>query len=295
MGSGRWNSGTWDTYSASARTMSADELYRSRSVQQAYDTKVIKMRESRDSADNPNSTPIIIGLDVTGSMGRLAVDLAKTGLGVTIQELYDRKPVTDPHVMIMAIGDACYDRAPLQATQFEADNRLVEQLTGLYLEGGGGGNQFESYDLPWIFASRLTSVDAFDKRGVKGYCITMGDELPPQHRGYTKAELAGVFGEDIGGQLTMSPAEALAEARQKYNVFHLIIKQGSFCRSSFGRVKAEWRELMGNRAIIVEDIRFIPQIIISLIQVNEGAEPEDVIGSWQDSEIGAAVRIALFE
>ncbi len=295
MGSGRWSSSTWDDYSRTASTMSARDLYRSNSVQRAYDSKVIKLRESRDSQDNPNSTPIIIGLDVTGSMGRLAVDLAKNGLGITIQELYDRKPVSDPHVMIMAIGDACHDRAPLQATQFEADNRLVEQLTGLYLEGGGGGNQFESYDLPWIFASRFTSIDSHEKRGVKGYCITMGDELPPQHTGYRPQELAGVFGDEVSGQLSMPPAVALEEAQQKYNVFHLIIKQGSFCRSAFDRVKSAWRELMGGHAIIVSDIRYIPQIIISLIQVNEGAEPDDVIASWEDQAAKAAVHTALYE
>jgi hypothetical protein len=295
MGSGRWSSTTWDAYSRTASTKSARDLYRSNSVQRAYDSKVIKLRESRDSQDNPNSTPIIIGLDVTGSMGQLAVDLAKNGLGITIQELYDRKPVSDPHVMIMAIGDACHDRAPLQATQFEADNRLVEQLTGLYLEGGGGGNQFESYDLPWIFASRFTSIDSHEKRGVKGYCITMGDELPPQHDGYRPQELAGVFGDEVSGQLSMSPAVALEEAQQKYNVFHLIIKQGSFCRSAFDRVKSAWRELMGGHAIIVSDIRYIPQIIISLIQVNEGAEPDDVIASWEDQAAKAAVHTALYE
>jgi hypothetical protein len=86
----------------------------------------IKMRESRDSDDNLPSTPIIVGIDVTGSMGVLAETLVKRGLKPLFEEILDRKPVTDPHVMAMAIGDAWCDRAPLQVTQFEADISVAE-------------------------------------------------------------------------------------------------------------------------------------------------------------------------
>ena len=71
--------------------------------------------------------------DVTGSMGMIADALARKGLGTMVEEILARKPVSDPHIMCMGIGDVLYDRAPLQVTQFEADIRIAEQLEKLWL------------------------------------------------------------------------------------------------------------------------------------------------------------------
>ena len=141
------------------------------------------MRESRDSGEHPASRPIIVGLDVTGSMGFLADKMAREGLGTLFQSILDRKPVTDPQVMFAAIGDVNVDRAPLQISQFESDNRIVEQLTQIYLEGGGGGNGSESYSLLWYFAANHTVHDAYEKRGQRGYLFTIGDDCPPPEIG----------------------------------------------------------------------------------------------------------------
>jgi hypothetical protein len=82
--------------------------------------------------------------------------------------------------MFMAIGDANCDKAPLQVSQFEADKRIIDQLTQIYLEHSGGGNDFESYNLPWYFAANHTVHDSMEKRGKRGYLFTVGDEETPQ-------------------------------------------------------------------------------------------------------------------
>jgi len=138
-------------------------------------------RESRDSDENPESTAIIIGCDVTGSMGFIAENLIREGLGVLFEEIYDRKPVSDPHIMVSAIGDVDSDRVPLQVGQFEADLKITEDLEKVYVEGNGGGNNKESYDLPYYYAAYHTSIDCFEKRNKKGYIFTIGDELPPSY------------------------------------------------------------------------------------------------------------------
>jgi hypothetical protein len=151
VGHGNWSSSGWADYAArSVRGRSRAELFGSRTMHEDYDPARIGLRESRDSAENPQATPIIIGVDVTGSMGVLAEQLVVRGLNETFTALIDRAPVPDPHVMAMAIGDAYCDRAPLQVTQFEADLRIVEQLRMLWLEGGGGGNRGESYSLAHV-------------------------------------------------------------------------------------------------------------------------------------------------
>ena len=149
MGAGRWDATSYASYASTTRGKTVDKIYSGRELHKDLDPKGVAVHESRDSADNPNATPVIVGLDVTGSMGMIAHTMAQKGLGVLFQEILDRKPISDPHIMFMGIGDAASDRAPLQVSQFEADDRIIEQLTKLWVEGSGGGNDSESYNLPW--------------------------------------------------------------------------------------------------------------------------------------------------
>jgi hypothetical protein len=241
--------------------------------------KGVMVRESRDSADNPNSTAMIVGLDVTGSMGMIAESLAKEGLGILFQETLDRKPITDPHMMFMAIGDAYYDQAPLQVSQFEADNRIIDQLTGIYLEGHGGGNSFESYDLPWYFASQHTSIDCFEKRGKKGYLFTVGDEEFP--RGLRRDQIKEICGDTVQSDYTSE--ELYDMASKMYHVFHVIVEEGNHCRHYKDKVVDSWRKVLGQRALLLSDYTKLSEVIVSAMQVIEGESAATVAKSWSGS------------
>jgi len=286
MGCGNWNAEDWKRYS-SARISGrgAREIYRARECDPKYDPLNIKVRESRDSADNPLSTPIIIGLDVTGSMSPILEVTAKT-LGTMVGEILDRKPVTDPQIMFAAVGDSTCDRAPFQATQFESDIRIASQLTELWFERGGGGNNFESYPLAWYFAANKTSTDAWEKRGRKGFIFTMGDDCFPGK--ITAAEINRVFGDRVSSDISVK--SLYAQVCRRYEVFHLMLEQGGSARF----MKPDrWRELMGERAISVSDYSRLPQIIVSLMETVSGKDVNDVIDSWEDSDTRLAVRNAV--
>lgn len=303
MGYSRWDSNDYRSFaSASAVTLNAarssgmsdsmarKQVFKETRINALFDPKGVMVRESRDSAENPNSNAIIFGIDVTGSMGMIAEALAVEGLGKLVEGILTRKPVEDPHIMVMAIGDAFCDRAPLQVSQFETDIRIAEQLKSLWLEGGGGGNAFESYDLPWYFAGRRTSIDCFEKRGKKGYIFTMGDEPPPP-QGLASWRLNDIFGG--GEQADYTSADMLALAQEKYNVFHVIIEQGSYARTRPAEVKNAWQKLLGKKAISLSDANYMTEVILSVMDVNEGKNPEDVINSWEDPKIKNVVRYAL--
>ena len=292
MGSSRWDSRSWSDYSTTASTKSVDKLYTARSahdVDAALDSAKIKMREARDSVANPMSTPIIIGMDVTGSMQDIPRVMVSSKLGPLIEGIIEHKPVTDPAIMMMAIGDAACDRQPLQITQFESDNALIPQMTKFWLEGGGGGNSYESYSLPWWFAAYRTSTDAFEKRGKKGYLITMGDENPQMM--LTAKELEKAFGP---GQYQDIDAKSLLEiVSTQWEVFHLMVEQGSFM--SYGRsdtVVSNWTNLLGQRAIRLTDYNEISDVITSILRVNEG-EKVDSITKGMSSSTAVAVRAAV--
>ena len=289
MGYATFNAASYVARSTEYKTKSRDELFQSQTVNKLYNPIDISVRESCDSEFNPESNAIIIGLDVTGSMGFIAEDMAKRTLGTLISGIIEKKPVSDPHIMMMAIGDINYDDAPLQATQFEAD-AVDEQLTDLYLEGGGGGNHYESYDLPWIFAARKTKIDCFDKRGKKGYLITIGDESPP--RSADKNVIEKAIG--VKEQSNKTAEQWLKEAQEKYEVFHFTIEEGWYASGHLNQLKKDWPNLLGKKAIFVNNYKYISEIIQSVIQVNEGEDPNTVINQWQDQDAKKAVEYSLF-
>lgn len=288
MGSTRYDPGAWSTYSTTkgTATKSASAIYSSR-LAESVDPKKIKLRESCDSTANPLSTAIAVALDVTGSMDPVLEAMAKQGLNTLMTAIYERKPVTDPHLMYMAIGDIECDHAPLQATQFEAGAELLAQsLESLYLEHGGGGNMYESYALAWLFAARKTSIDCFKKRSKKGYLFTIGDELPTPRleKEYLESKCGIIVEADI------DPKALLTEVSRQWEVFHLIVEEGT---NYTDRVRPAWTKLLGQRAIPLSDHTKMAEVIVSTIQVVEGADAKAVAGSWDGSTaivVGKAIK-----
>lgn len=290
MGHGTFNSTVYRAFTTSTIGKSTEEIYTSRRINDTLNPKGVKVRESRDSADNPNSTPLIVALDVTGSMGMIADVTAREGLGTLFTGIFDRKPISDPHVMFMAVGDANYDQAPLQVSQFEADKAIIEQLTLIYLEHGGGGNKFESYNLPWYFAAFHTAHDSLQKRGKRGYLFTVGDEEAPQD--LTADQIKRVIGDDIEGG-KMSTETMLQLAQRSYDVFHIIIEEGSHARMHPDEVRRSWTNLLGQRVISLSDHKRLAETIVSAIEVAEGRSAEDSAAAWKDSDVRKAVHDAV--
>lgn len=290
MGSGRWEPNAYATYSSTyVKGRTTDEVFSSKKVVSELDPKGVTIRESRDSADNPESNAIIVGLDVTGSMDRVLDSMARKGLPTLCEEIYARKPVTDPHIMCMGIGDVeARDKYPLQVTQFEADIRIATQLTKIFLERGGGGNHYESYHLPWYFAGMHTSIDCFEKRGRKGYLFTVGDEGVP--KGLSKEHIRRVIGDTLQEDLTLEGM--LDMATKMYHVFHIMVEEGSHFRGHGDKVVAKWTALLGQRAIRLSDHTKLAEVIVSTIQLNEGMLADEIIESW-DGTTGLVVKRAL--
>lgn len=276
MGSGTFNAAAYRSFAASTTGKTTDEIYTSREIKKELDPKGVKLRESRDSTDNPNSTPLIVALDVTGSMGIIADVLAREGLGTLFTAVLERKPITDPHVMFMAVGDANFDHAPLQVSQFEADNRIVEQLTQIWIEHGGGGNQFESYNLPWYFAANHTEHDSLIKRGKRGYLFTIGDEEAPHD--LTRDQIEKFIGDKL--HQSVSSAQMLAEAQRKYDVFHIIIEEGDYASHHPTQTVESWRKLLGQHVISLADHKKLAETIVSTIEVVEGRDAKKVTEAW---------------
>lgn len=271
MGNARWDDRSYANYSASVSHKTREEIFTARSMDQSLDPAKIKFRESVDSPANPASTPIILACDETGSMGHLAEQIIRTDLGAIMRGIYDTKPVTDPHIMCMGVGDAACDMAPLQVTQFEAGvSPLVAQIEKIWIEGKGGGNNGESYPLAWWFATYKCLTDAWRKRSRKGFLFTIGDECPLPV--ITADQIRRFMG--VSAQHDVDIRSLLKAASEYWHIFHLIIKP-----VDTQPVVRTWKDILGQRAIEVSDHSLLADGIVSILRVINGEDADAVARS----------------
>lgn len=238
---------------------SANEIFTQNAKRMAHESmnpRGISYREARDSDVHPNSLPIILGLDVTGSMGHIPHELIKEGLPKLMGGII-QGGVPDPALLFLGIGDHECDNYPLQVGQFESgDQELDMWLTRTYIESGGGGNAGESYLLAWYFAAFHTRSDAYEKRGKKGLLFTIGDE--PCLRTLPASAIREIMG---AGQQTYTHLELLEEARKRYNVYHISVLHSEQAREA----NLGWKDLLGQNCLSISDHREIPTLIKDVI------------------------------
>ena len=236
------------------------------------------MRESRDSAAHPNSLAISILFDVTGSVGRgPRVFIEK--LGALMSLLVKKGYVLDPQILSGAIGDETSDQVPLQIGQFESGNEMDQALAKVYIEGGGGGQSMESYELAMYFMARHTSADCWEKRGQKGYLFIVGDEM------YRPKVSAGAIKRVIDPSSTVTEdiptTTIIEELREKYEVFWLFPNCSSYYSSdeTAGPLKATFEQ----NFLKLEKIEEIAEVIAATIGVAQGFNPKDVVKDLVDA------------
>lgn len=248
------------SYSAYGADVAPHAVFREKAINNAMSPYGIKVRESRDSKEHPNSLAIILALDETGSMRTVPHYLVRTGLP-NFMDLIIKSGITDPQVLFIGIGDHECDNSPLQVSQFESSDELMDHwLTKLYLEGGGGGNDGESYLLAWYFAAYHTSIDCFEKRKKRGYLFTVGDE--PTLGTIPANELKNIMGD--GQYSSMTALELLSKASESYNVFHLHIMNETN-NGQKRSVMDGWKQIIGDNLVLVGHKEEIPRSIADII------------------------------
>ena len=257
MGGGTWTSNSYDSYtkitrgmssaSFSTSTMGAQEVFQQKHLHPDLNPKHV-LRECVDTEEHPNTLPVILALDVTGSMGAAAAKVAKA-LGTIMEDLYASKDVQDIEFCIMAIGDLYCDRAPIQMSQFESDVRIAEHLDKVWFEYGGGGNSWESYTAAWYMGARHCKLDCWN-RGKRGIIITMGDEqINPE---LNARELSASVGDSL--QDHVKTKGLYAEASEKFDIYHISVNDTessyTFNNGTTGRVDSTWTDVLGQHYIV---------------------------------------------
>lgn len=227
------------------------------------------IRESLDSDEHPDSLPISVLFDVTGSMSVVPREFVQK-LGDLMKLLVKKGYVKDPHIMFGAIGDATCDKVPLQIGQYESGNEIDDSLSLIYLEGGGGGQQTESYELGMYYLARHTDLDSVKKRGKKGYCFLIGDETPYPH--VKVNEVKKHIGDSL--EVNIPTSDILKELRKKFEVFWII--PGGTSNYEDSHVNTYLHKMFGQNLLKLPNAEDVCELIASTIGLNEGYDLNDI-------------------
>lgn len=295
MGGGYWDSKFYSVAASARAATGTDDFAYSKTTllapeeeQKAHadlDPLLIKdsvnhTRESRDSVEHPETVAIGVVFDVTGSM-RGVPQVFQKNLNKLMSLVMLKGKIEHPQILVGAVGDATCDRIPVQMAQFESNNLIDEHLRKIVLEGGGGEDTTESYELALYAMARLTDIDCLNKRGKRGYLFLSGDETPyplVKHN-----EVKRVFG--VGEQVDIPIEDIFKEVQNKYNVFFIIPKQTSHYNDP--HIYKTWVKYLGQHVLKLEDPSTICELIASTIASEEGVEIEE---SLKDAGVPARTR-----
>ena len=262
MGGGSFDYSSYSTYSRSCGKMLDSKGYvtRGQTFDSTYMDKELNpksvIRECVNSKEHPNTLPVILALDVTGSMGTACKRTAEA-LGPIVLNLMEKHKERDIEFMIMGIGDVECDSCPIQASQFESDVRISKAIDKIYMEHGGGGNRYESYSAAWYFGLNQTKLDCYDKQGRKGIIITMGDE--PLNPYLERTGLNEATGKSE--QARVDTKDLYASAKDKFDIYHIAVDDDATCYRSYKKdIEKTFGQLLGGN-LKVATINTLPVVI----------------------------------
>jgi len=173
--SGDYDPGPWNPVAdnfTSAR--SSYDAHVGRSYADAVSKKVKVTDRIEKSVSSKSSAPVVIVCDVTGSMGEWPATIFSKlpYLDIEGKEYLGK----DMEISFAAIGDQFGDNGgddyPLQVRPFATGLELKTRLEELIIEGGGGGQTNESYDLAALYYARNCEIP----NAVRPLLIFIGDE-----------------------------------------------------------------------------------------------------------------------
>jgi hypothetical protein len=213
----------------------------------------LELADPRKTIRSESATPIVIAVDVTGSMQTWPAEIFDR-LPLLYHTLSQYRPEIE--VSFAAIGDATCDRWPLQVTDFAKGFALEDRLAALYGEGGGGGGARESYELlAWFLDERCRTPNA-----ERPILIIYGDEgfYPHVDPALVRRFLEAPIQEKVPSR------ELWRRIARRWNVFHL--------RKSYGRgakdaeIREQWADAIGRERIVaIEDEQRAVDVALGLI------------------------------
>jgi len=236
--SGDYDPGPWTGFDFASARKSYDSH-----VGRSYDDAVSRGKDLEDILEKSlktNSTaPLVVACDVTGSMG----DWPATIFSKLPYLEHEGKEYLgeDMEICFAAIGDAYCDKYALQVRPFTKGKDLEKRMKELVIEGGGGGQTNESYDLAALYFAKNVEMP----KAIKPIMIFIGDEGLYTSVHETQArDYCGITLEK-----KLPTTKLFEELKNKYSVY-LVRKNydsssGDSLSSTDKMIYKQWEDLLG--------------------------------------------------
>jgi len=287
--SGDYNPGPWRGYDFD----DARKVY-DRHVGRSYNDAVRSNRDADSlvpkSISTKSESPLVIACDVTGSMGEWPVTMfsklpyleleAKEYLGNTMK------------ISWAAIGDAYTDTYPLQVRKFTSGRGLEKELKSLVIEGRGGNQKRESYELTALYYARKVNIN----NAINPVFIFIGDEALYENVNKSQArKWAHTVTPD-----KMTSEDAIDELKRKWSVY-LVRKpyqsiRGGLLSSIDEKIQSQWENYLGeDHVALLGDPHRVVDVIFGILAQHTSRVPyfRDELTQRQTQEQATIVMQSL--
>ena len=194
---------------------------------------------------------LLVGLDGTGSMQTMPAEFFDRA-SLLYQTLFKYRP--DVEISFSVIGDAKWDKWPLQVSNFGKGVTLDDYLKALHAEGAGGPGIQESYELWGHYLNHNVKVP----KAISPTLILIGDEKfydnidPDQVQKFIGSKL----------QAPIPSMEMWKQLAERFDIYML--------RKSYSghdeKVLAQWNEALGPQRIIpIEDPQRVVDVALGIV------------------------------
>jgi hypothetical protein len=204
---------------------------------------------------------LIIALDVTGSMGDSA-KLLYDKLPMLWGQLEQQGYLDDFSISFAAVGDCTCDGAPFQICDFAEGKKIDKWIEKLFLEGGGGGQQAESYEtLAYYYANKTRFTHPTAE---KPFFFIIGDEAP--YPTVTAESIKQHFGGKAQGDVPTK--EVFDQIREKFNFKHIHVPYGN---SEFDKeIQHTWKKCIDDDLVKVSEPKAVVDVVLGTVAILSG-------------------------
>ncbi len=285
--SGDYSPGVWKGHDFNSARKRYDNH-----VGRSYADAKVEKKTQKDmipkSMETKSQSPLVIVCDQTGSMGDWPATMFSKlpYLELEGQEYLGK----DMEISWAAIGDAHNNEDyPLQGRPFTKGTTLKTELEKLVIEGKGGGQYHETYELAALYYARNVSMP----KAIRPIIIFIGDEMPYDTVTEDDAQTYSL----VKTEKSLSVKEIFQELQAKFAVY-VILKPYNLDSgdndSMNQQVYKTWLELVdGDHIAVLPDPQRVVDIIFGILAKETGRVEyfrEEIEGRQKPDQIKVAYK-----